>query len=102
MLNIGAEAALSFIEGWNKELGANDLTLGDMLYSLAGGSYTTAPKMAQLLSGFGATIGTSEKEKTAGGTTVIPIYIGGEKLTDIVIEGINSKNIKVGKNVLNT
>ena len=75
MLNIGAEAALSFIEGWNKELGANDLTLGDMLYSLAGGSYTTAPKMAQLLSGFGATIGTSEKEKTAGGTTVIPIYI---------------------------
>lgn len=102
MLNIGAEVALSFIEGWNKELGANDLTLGDMLYSLAGGSYTTAPKMAQLLSGFGATIGTSEKEKTAGGTTVIPIYIGGEKLTDIVIEGINSKNIKVGKNVLNT
>lgn len=102
MLNIGAEAALSFIEGWNKELGANDLTLGDMLYSLAGGSYTTAPKMAQLLSGFGATIGSSEKEKTAGGTTVMPIYIGGEKLTDIVIEGINRKNIKVGKNVLNT
>ncbi len=102
MLSIGAEAALSFIEGWNKELGANDLTLGDMLYSLAGGSYTTAPKMSQLLSGFGATIGSSEKEKTAGGTTVMPIYIGGEKLTDIVIEGINSKNIKVGKNVLNT
>ena len=102
MLNIGAEAALSFIEGWNKELGANDLTLGDMLYSLAGGSYTTAPKMSQLLSGFDATIGSSEKEKNAGGTTVMPIYIGGEKLTDIVIEGINSKNINVGKNVLNT
>lgn len=102
MLNIGAEAALSFIEGWNKELGANDLTLGDMLYSLAGGSYTTAPKMAQLLSGFGATIGSGEKEKTDSGTVTMPIYIGGEKLTDIVIEGINSKNIKVGKNVLNT
>lgn len=102
MMSIGAEAAMSFISGWNEAIGANDLTLGDMLYSLAGGSYTTAPKMAQLLSGFGATIGSSEKVKTDSGTTVMPIYIGGEKLTDIVIEGINSKNIKVGKNVLNT
>ena len=102
MLNIGAEAAMSFIEGWNKEIGANDLTLGDMLYSLEGGSYTTAPKMSQLLSGFGATIGSNEKEKNDSGTTVMPIYIDGVKLTDIVIEGINRKNIKVGKNVLNT
>lgn len=102
MLNIGAEAALSFISGWNEAIGANDLTVSDIIYLLAGGSYTTAPKLAQLLSGFGATIGSSEKVKTDSGTTIMPIYIGGEKLTDIVIEGINSKNIKVGKNVLNT
>lgn len=103
MMSIGADAALSFVQGWNEALGSKDLTVGDMLYSLVGGTAMTAPKMAQLLSGFGMNMGTaSEKQTDASGKTVIPIYIGTTKLTDIFIEGVNSKNIKVGKNVLNT
>ena len=101
MLNIGAEAALSFIEGWNKELGANVLTLGDMLSSLAGGSYATAPNMSQLLSAFGVRA-KPEEATVSNGNLTIPIYLGAEKITDIFIKGVNSRNIKVGKNVLNT
>ena len=101
MLSIGAEAALSFIDGWNKEIGANDLTLGDMLSSLAGGSYATAPNMSQLLSAFGVQA-KPEEATVSNGNVTIPIYLGTEKITEIVIEGINSKNIKTGKNVLNT
>lgn len=101
MMSIGAEAALSFIDGWNKELGANDLTLGDMLSSLAGGSYATAPNMSQLLSAFGVQA-KPEEATVENGNVTIPIYLGTEKITEIVIEGINSKNIKTGKNVLNT
>lgn len=103
MMSIGADAALSFVQGWNEALGSKDLTVGDMLYSLVGGTTMTAPKMAQLLSSFGMNMGTaSEKQTDANGKTVLPIYIGTTKLTDIFIEGVNSKNIKVGKNVLNT
>lgn len=103
MMSIGADAALSFVQGWNEALGSKDLTVGDMLYSLVGGTTMTAPKMAQLLSGFGMNMGTAaEKQTDANGKTIIPIYIGTTKLTDIFIEGVNSKNIKVGKNVLNT
>lgn len=103
MMSIGADAALSFVQGWNEALGSKDLTAGDMLYSLVGGTSMTAPKMAQLLSGFGMNMGSaSEKQRGSDGKTVIPIYIGTTKLTDIFIEGVNSKNIKVGKNVLNT
>ncbi len=101
MLSMGAEAALSFIDGWNKEIGANDLTLGDMLSSLAGGSYATAPNMSQLLSAFGVQA-KPEEATVSNGNVTIPIYLGTEKITEIVIEGINSKNIKTGKNVLNT
>ena len=101
MMSIGAEAALSFIDGWNKELGANDLTLGDMLSSLAGGSYATAPNMSQLLSAFGAQA-KPEEATVSNGNVTIPIYLGTEKITDIFIKGVNSRNIKVGKNVLNT
>ncbi len=103
MMSIGADAALSFVQGWNDALGSKDLSVGDMLYSLVGGTSMTAPKMAQLLSGFGMSMGSAdEKQRGSDGKTVIPIYIGTTKLTDIFIEGVNSKNIKVGKNVLNT
>lgn len=102
MMSIGADAALSFVQGWNDALGSKDLSVGDMLYSLVGGTSMTAPKMAQLLSGFGMSMGSDEKQRSSDGKTVIPIYIGTTKLTDIFIEGVNSKNIKVGKNVLNT
>jgi hypothetical protein len=101
MVSIGADAALSFIDGWNETLGKNDLTVGDVLSSLIGGT-TGAPAQSQILSGFGATVKTSEAERDSSGKVTIPIYIGTTKLTDVCIEGVNAKNIKVGKNVMNT
>ena len=48
MMSIGAEAAMSFIDGWNNTLGANDMTVSELLQSIAMGTISTAPRAAQL------------------------------------------------------
>lgn len=104
MLKIGTDAALSFIDGWNKTFGSSDLSVNDMIHSLIGGTISSAPLVGQILSSLGLNFGSTEKQTSGepNGKLQIPVYIGSNKLTDILIEGVNSRNIKVGKNTLNT
>lgn len=102
MYKIGADVAKEFVSGWNEALGTKDLTLGDLMKAVSGGTLDTAPRAAQQLTSKEAAAASTSAVSTALSAVSLPIYIGSYKLTDLLIDAANGKIIKDGKNVLLT
>lgn len=102
MYKIGADVAKEFVSGWNEALGTKDLTLGDLMKAVSGGTLDTAPRAAQQLTSKEAAAASTSAVSTALSAVSLPIYISSYKLTDLFIDATNGKIIKDGKNVLLT
>ena len=102
MYQIGADVAKEFVSGWNEALGTKDLTVGELMRAVSGGTLDTAPRAAQQLTSKEAAAASSSAASAALGVVNLPIYFGSNKLADIIIDAANGKIIKNGKNVLLT
>ena len=100
MYQVGFDTAKAFVEGWNKQLGTEDLTLGDIAAAVSGGTLSTAPVAAQNMSAAGTVL--SGATKLMSQIVNVPVYIGTQKLADIMVDVTNGKIIQTGKNVLMT
>lgn len=100
MYQVGFDTAKAFVEGWNKQLGTEDLTLGDIATAVSGGTLSTAPVAAQSMSAAGTVL--SGATKLMSQIVNVPVYIGTQKLADIMVDATNGKIIQTGKNVLMT
>lgn len=100
MYQVGFDTAKAFVEGWNKQLGTENLTLGDIAAAVSGGTLSTAPVAAQSMSAAGTVL--SGATKLMSQIVNVPVYIGTQKLADIMVDVTNGKIIQTGKNVLMT
>lgn len=100
MYQVGFDTAKAFVEGWNKQLGTEDLTLGDIAAAVSGGTLSTAPVAAQSMSAAGTVLNGATKLMSQ--IVNVPVYIGTQKLADIMVDVTNGKIIQTGKNVLMT
>lgn len=100
MYQVGFDTAKAFVEGWNKQLGTEDLTLGDIAAAVSGGTLSTAPIAAQSMSAAGTVLNGATKLMSQ--IVNVPVYIGTQKLADIMVDVTNGKIIQTGKNVLMT
>lgn len=100
MYQVGFDTAKAFVEGWNKQLGTEDLTLGDIAAAVSGGTLSTAPVAAQSMSAAGTVL--SGAAKLMSQIVNVPVYIGTQKLADVMVDVTNGKIIQTGKNVLMT
>ena len=100
MYQVGVDVAEEFVKGWNKKMGTEDLTLGDIMSSVSTGTMATAPTAAKSMSALGAIINMPSTLNSI--KTNIPIYIGTQKLVDLIVDLTNGKIIQTGKNVLLT
>ena len=100
MYQVGFATAKAFVEGWNKQLGTEDLTLGDIAAAVSGGTLSTAPVAAQSMSAAGTVL--SGATKLMSQIVNVPVYIGTQKLADVMVDVTNGKIIQTGKNVLMT
>ena len=97
MYQVGFDTAKAFVEGWNKQLGTEDLTLGDIAAAVSGGTLSTAPVAAQSMSAAGTVL--SGATKLMSQIVNVPVYIGTQKLADVMVDVTNGKIIQTGKNV---
>lgn len=97
---VGFDSAKAFVEGWNKLLGTENLTLGDIAAAVSGGTLSTAPVAAQSMSAAGTILNSAVKAVSQ--IVNVPVYIGTQKLADIMVDVTNGKIIQTGKNVLMT
>lgn len=100
MYQVGVDVAEEFVKGWNKKMGTEDLTLGDIMSSVSTGTMATAPTAAKSMSALGALVNMPSTLNSI--KTNIPIYIGTQKLVDLIVDLTNGKIIQTGKNVLLT
>lgn len=100
MYQVGFDTAKAFVEGWNKQLGTENLTLGDIATAVSGGTLSTAPVAAQSMSAAGTVL--SGATKLMSQIVNVPVYIGTQKLADVMVDVTNGKIIQTGKNVLMT
>lgn len=100
MYQVGFDTAKAFVEGWNKQLGTEDLTLGDIAAAVSGGTLSTAPVAAQSMSAAGTVLNGATKLMSQ--IVNVPVYIGTQKLADVMVDVTNGKIIQTGKNVLMT
>lgn len=100
MYQVGVDVAEEFVKGWNKKMGTEDLTLGDIMSSVSTGTMATAPTAAKSMSALGAIVNMPSTLNSI--KTNIPIYIGTQKLVDLIVDLTNGKIIQTGKNVLLT
>ena len=98
--HVGFDSAKAFVEGWNKLLGTENLTLGDIAAAVSGGTLSTAPVAAQSMSAAGTIL--NGAVKAVSQIVNVPVYIGTQKLADIMVDVTNGKIIQTGKNVLMT
>jgi len=101
MYMVGADVAAEFVAGWNEALGTKDLTLGQLMRTLSG-TVDTAPKAAQQHISASVTSFEEPAMRNQNITNHVPIYIGSQKIADVVIDAVNGKIIQTGKNVLAT
>ncbi len=102
MYKIGADVAKEFVSGWNEALGTKDLTVGELMRAVSGGTLDTAPRAAQQQTINDSRAAESAVAGSALSAVSLPIYIGGDKLANILIDAVNGKIIKDGRNVLLT
>lgn len=101
MYLVGADVAAEFVSGWNKAMGTQDLTIGQLVQSLSG-TVSTAPAAAQQMISMGEATAVG-KDKNGNATSyVVPVYIGTSKIAEVMIDAINGEIIRTGKNVLLT
>lgn len=98
MYKLGTDAAAEFVEGWNQALGTKDLTIGQLMQSINDRSIKSAPTAAQTM----AAAPQLNVPKMISSIANIPVYIGTNKLADIVVDITNGKIVQTGKNVLMT
>lgn len=101
MYKVGADVAAEFVKGWNKSLGTKDLTLGEIMRAVSGGTLSTAPTAAQGMTAAG-TSSLGGVTKMMSQILKIPVYIGTSKLEEITVDALNGRIIQTGKNVLLT
>lgn len=99
MYQVGVDSAKEFVKGWNEKMGTTDLTLGDIMNSVKGGTMATAPTAAKSMSVLDIVKLPSDIPSLKAN---IPIYIGTQKLVDLIVDLTNGKIIQTGKNVLMT
>lgn len=99
MYQVGVDSAKEFVKGWNEKMGTTDLTLGDIMNSVKGGIMATAPTAAKSMSVLDIVKLPSDIPSLKAN---IPIYIGTQKLVDLIVDLTNGKIIQTGKNVLMT
>lgn len=100
MYKVGADVAAEFIKGWNESLGTKDLTLNDLMRSVSAGTLSTAPIAAQNMTTSKSL--DHEQAKPTLKSLKVPVYIGTNKIEEIVVDCINGKIIQTGKNILLT
>lgn len=101
MYKVGADVAAEFVKGWNESLGTKDLTLGEIMRAVSGGTLSTAPTAAQGMTAAG-TSSLGGVTKMMSKILKIPVYIGTSKLEEITVDALNGRIIQTGKNVLLT
>lgn len=101
MYQVGVDVAKEFTKGWNEKMGTEDLTLGDIMTSVSGGTLSTAPTAAKSMVS-AAVSGAVGMANIPAVMANIPIYIGTQKLADLIVDITNGKIIQTGKNVLMT
>ena len=101
MYQVGVDVAEEFVKGWNKKMGTEDITLGDVMTAVSAGTLSNAPTAAQTMTASDSSA-TAKAAKAIPQMLKIPIYIGTNKLQDIVVDLVNGKIIQTGKNVLLT
>lgn len=101
MYKVGADVAAEFVKGWNESLGTKDLTLGEIMRAVSGGTLSTAPTAAQGMTAAG-TSSLGGVTKMMSQILKIPVYIGTSKLEEITVDALNGRIIQTGKNVLLT
>lgn len=99
MYKVGADVAAEFVKGWNEAMGTKELTVGELMRSVSGGTMSTAPDAAKTMS---ADTAAGAASKAASQIVKIPVYIGTQKLADIIADVTNGKIIQTGKNILLT
>ena len=101
MYSVGADVAAEFVRGWNEALGTKDLTIGEIMPAVSGGTLSTAPTAAQgiIAPAVSSLVGVT---KTVSQIFKIPVYIGTKKLEEITVDALNGCMIQNGKNVLLT
>lgn len=67
---------------------------------MSGGTLSTAPVAAQSMSAAGTVL--SGATKLMSQIVNVPVYIGTQKLADVMVDVTNGKIIQTGKNVLMT
>lgn len=97
----GVDAAMEFVKGWNEKMGTEDITLGDVMTAVSAGTLSNAPTAAQTMTASDSSA-TAKAAKAIPQMLKIPIYIGTNKLQDIVVDLVNGKIVQTGKNVLLT
>lgn len=97
----GVDAAMEFVKGWNEKMGTEDITLGDVMTAVSAGTLSNAPTAAQTMTASDSSA-TAKAAKAIPQMLKIPIYIGTNKLQDLVVDLVNGKIIQTGKNVLLT
>lgn len=103
MYNVGADVAAEFVSGWNEALGTKDLTIGELMRAVSGGTLDTAPKAAQQLVSAGNVKADADNTKTEAQKIItVPIYIGTKKIAEVMVDATNGEIIRTGKNVLLT
>ena len=101
MYQVGVDVAKEFTKGWNEKMGTEDLTLGDIMTSVSGGTLSTAPTAAKSMVS-AAVSGAIGMANIPAVMANIPIYIGTQKLADLIVDITNGKIVQTGKNVLMT
>lgn len=101
MYKVGADVAAEFIKGWNESLGTKDLTLNDLMRSVSAGTLSTAPTAARNMAA-STPSAANEQAKLMLKSLKVPVYIGTNKIEEIVVDCINGQIIRTGKNILLT
>ncbi len=119
----GADSAMAFVDGWNSAIGKRDLSMNDFLSAFTGGTIEQAPMAARTadaagisafsMPGFSAeqndrlngtlsALAAALASAASGGKTLTTsVFVGADKLVDIVTSGLIGNNIKTGKTTIN-
>lgn len=101
MYLVGADVAAEFVSGWNKAMGTQDLTIGQLVQSLSG-TVSTAPAAAQQMISMSEATAVGKDKDGSAASYVVPVYIGTSKIAEVMIDAINGEIVRTGKNVLLT
>lgn len=101
MYKIGADVAKEFVSGWNEAFGTKDLTLGELMRSVSGGTLDTAPRAAQTMVAEKTIIASSNSPPKTENAE-FNLFFGTQPIGSLMVDLLNHEIVKTGKNPLLT